>query len=383
MPDEPLLAPPLRELDRRQRLRGMPPGARVRVAERLRKEAERRAAVRGFRYRWLPALTFAAGAALVLVVVGLGLQRAPIAVQAQAPEHPVLGMFTVEGEGCHHQGRQDETVLDGACRLVAPQLTVQTWERVVLQKDGGIRVVEGKTLFDVEPVPAGSEPVRIQVSHGTIDVIGTRFTIEQGPDGGFVDLFEGKIRFTSLHGEVVDIEPGQRHTWGAMAVNSVAARGPTVAVGEAVGTPDAATPPPPPLDAAPSEHAPERASESSSSSRRRTEGESPRTRARPQNKVRGTTDEAALIIDEVARLRSEGAYARAASVLRRAEQSRRWDSRTAQVLSYELGEILGRHLDDAPAACAHWARHASRFPRGRYARAVESARERLGCSDAP
>ena len=375
MPDEPMLAPRLRELDRQQRLRGMPPVARMRVAARLREEAQRRAAARGFRNRWLPALTFAAGAALVLLVVGLGLQRASIATRAQAPDRTALGMFTVQGQGCRLQGQEGSTVLDGSCRLVSPKLTVHTWERVVLQRDGGVRLVEGTALFDVETVPVGEQPVRIHVSHGTIDVLGTRFTIEQEADGGFVDLFEGKIRFTSLQGEVVDIAPGQRHAWGTIAVPSVAVRGHSAAASRGVQTPEA---PPTEPEAVPAE--PEPAPETTAR-KRVSSGTS--TRSRRDAKARGTTEEAALIIDEVARLRANGDYARAASVLRRAEQSRRWDSRTAQVLSYELGEILGRHLHDATAACAHWAEHASRFPRGRYARAVASARERLHCDDAP
>ena len=63
MAERPPLAPRLRELDDAMERRGMPLSARARVAERLRKEGQRREALRGFRFRWLPALTFAAGAA--------------------------------------------------------------------------------------------------------------------------------------------------------------------------------------------------------------------------------------------------------------------------------------------------------------------------------
>ena len=97
----------------------------------------------------------------------------------------------------------------------------------------------------------------------------------------------------------------------------------------------------------------------------------------------GTREEATAIIDAVTRLRAQGRYAEAADVLRRADRERRWDARTAQVLSYELGEIIERHLGDREAACAHWARHAERWASGRYARAVGAAQERLGCAAIP
>ncbi|MEM6996926.1 MAG: hypothetical protein AAF721_40865, partial [Myxococcota bacterium] len=82
--------------------------------------------------------------------------------------------------------------------------------------------------------------------------------------------------------------------------------------------------------------------------------------------------DADALIERVAELRRAGKYRRAASVLRKALRSR-WDRRTAQVLSYELGQILQRHHDDGAAACRHWRRHQARYPGGRYAGAVAVA----------
>lgn len=385
------LAPELRRFDREAADRGMPVGARTRVAERLRREAIAREATSGFRFRWLPALTFAAGAALVLLVVGLGLR--PSAADEQDPaSSALLGIFSVQGEGCRHEADAHQAVLDGTCRLVAPQMTVQTWERVVLRDDDGLRLVEGTALFEVSHVEAGEDPVRIGVSHGLIEVIGTRFSIEQGPTGGHVDLFEGRIRFVSQAGERTEIEPGQRHAWGdaalaeAEAVGEVEVGAETVGRGSALYSSESVAgvadePEPEPEANGESKGV---ASERGGRKRRRSKGVaepvggSSKDAAEPAEV--GGPEDATAIIEEVTRLRAQGRYADAAAVLRRAEAERRWDRRTAQVLSYELGEIIERHLDDDARACAHWARHAERFPGGRYDAAVRAARERLGCS---
>lgn len=384
------LAPELRRFDREAADRGMPVGARTRVAERLRREAIAREATSGFRFRWLPALTFAAGAALVLLVVGLGLR--PAAVDEQDPaSSALLGVFSVQGEGCRYEGDAHQAVLDGTCRLVAPQMTVQTWERVVLRDDDGLHLVEGTALFEVSHVEAGEDPVQIGVSHGTIEVMGTRFTIEQGPTGGHVDLFDGRIRFVSQAGEHTEIEPGQRRAWGdavlaeAETVDTAEVEVEADGRGSALGSLESATDEL--ADEAETETETEvddasevAASERGRRKRRRSKSEPAASSSKDAEPAEAGPEDASAIIEEVSRLRAQGRFADAAAVLRRAEAERRWDRRTAQVLSYELGEIIERHLDDEARACAHWARHAERFPGGRYDAAVRAARERLGCS---
>jgi len=344
----------------------MPVGARTRVAERLRQEAHRREALSGFRFRWLPALTFAAGAALVLLVVGLGLRTGSQSAHDPAST-AVLGIFAVEGEGCSHHVDAGDTVLDGICRLVASSMAVQTWDRVVLREEDGIRVLEGAALFDVNPVDPGKTPVRILVSHGAIEVLGTRFAIDQGPRGGHVDLFEGMIRFVPSEGESSDIEPGQRYSWGEGIASA------SLAVIDARQEPQVA------LDR-PAAIAPPVVLEAPSSKRR---AKSTRRRSAEAVLPKGDAADANAIIIEVTRLRTQGRYADAAAVLRQAERSHRWDRRTAQVLSYELGQIVERHLGDDEVACVYWTRHERRFPGGRYAKAVAAARERLACQSDP
>lgn len=379
----------------------MPAAARARVQARLRHEAQRRASLFVFRLRWLPALTFAAGAALVLLVVGLRFSDRS-ASEGDATASRVMSMFTVQGEGCRHHQSADQTVLDGTCRLVSPAMAVHSWERVRLshelfREQDVVRIRRGVAMFDITTVEPGEAPTRIAVSHGTIEVLGTRFTIEQTADGGHVDLFEGRIRFVALDGSSAEIAPGQRYTWGQTDAVLTLTPPPAKAdapAGSTESTTDASaevTEPVEPNQGAPAADAVEAAPSPAPSlapslapmrhhpARKSTDPpQAPKARPTPS----GSSDEAAAIIEQVARLRAQGRYADAASVLRRANRARRWDRRTAQVLSYELGEIIERHLDDTAAACKHWARHQARFRGGRYARAVTAARERLACDPA-
>jgi hypothetical protein len=403
MADRPRLAPQLQQLDDVLAERGMPAAARARVEARLHAEARRRAAFTGFRLRWMPALTFAAGAALVLLVVGLRFSDRGSTPQAEVLASRVLGMFTVQGEGCRHRQDAGDTVLDGTCRLVAPSMAIHTWDRARLSADDdAVRLREGTAMFDVTKVEAGGTPTRIAVSHGIIEILGTRFTIEQHATGGHVDLFEGRIRFIGLDGSSTEIAPGQRYTWGQtfaaltltpppteaappVEVGSVAAArgaeqdaaGPEAVGPEATG-PEAVGP-----EAVSDEVAGKPEVSEAAEPRRRSSGKDSRTKKGGSSSASaipsGSDDEATAIIEEVTRLRAAGEYAEAAGILRRADAARRWDRRTAQVLSYELGTIL-RHLGDKGAACEHWARHQDRFAGGRYARAVADAQAQLGCA---
>ena len=348
------LVPALRELDRRLATSPMPIGVKNRIASRLALEQQRREAATMPR-RLLPMLTFAAGAALVLLVVGwrvLGSHE----TDSAAPERAAfLGNFAIAGEDCHAQPDGELTWLDGECRLVAPHLEVQTWSRTAVTPfERGVRLAAGAATFDVAKVAAGEDPVRIAVSHGTIEVLGTRFSIDQDDRGGHVDLFEGRIRFVpaDARAPAVEIEPGQRHAWGDRALPPVPS--PVAELdAQAVGAV------PPSSSATPS---------GDEDVEIDIEIEPEPTRAGAA-RAPGTDEEADAIAETVTRLRAASRYGEAARVLRKALR-RRWSGRTAQVFSYELGEILERHQADHEAACRHWRRHAKRFPAGRYADAV-------------
>lgn len=334
----------LDELEQQRSAEGMPVGARNRVQLAIRNhESKRRARWR----RWVPAASFVAGAALVLAVVGSRWSSPEPAVSApsDAPlavaAGPSVGAFHVEGSSdCvlgQHDGASD---LAAHCSLVAPHMSVQVWEPATVAADGrNVRVASGKVLFEVEKVPQGEAPVEVAVSHGRIEVVGTRFAVEQQSGGGHVDLLEGKIRFHHPNGTVEDVLPGERLSWGEHATEAV----PEVEFVEA----DVLEP-----EAAP-------------------------VRKRARRSERGTEKQAAAIIEKVTALRAEKRYGAAITEVRRALR-RSWDRRTAQVLSYELGELL-RAAEDTLAACDHFAAHQRRYPGGRYATAVDRVLERLDC----
>jgi hypothetical protein len=336
--------PLLRRLDDELAEEVMPPGARHRVAAEVRARLEAHENPR----RWLPMVTFACGAALVLLVVAIGAWRLPSetaspgghVARQSLPPAATLGAFTVQGSGCTVAVAEGGHRLEGDCRMIAPHMTVTSWtEAVVLASGTSVRLKRGRALFDVEPVRPEDVSVRVDVSGGTIEVVGTRFEVQQDDEGGYVDLFEGKIRFHEPGGNVVHVRPGTRHAW-------------TVAPVRPVPEPEE------PVEVEIFDEA------------------GPVVRAEPR-KPRRSAAEAAELIERVDRLRRAGRAAEGIGLLE-AAVGRRWDRRTAQVLSFELGELLHRHASDA-RACEHFAAHQRKFPRGRYHAAVQRARQRLDC----
>lgn len=335
----------LRELDAEQQHEGMPLGARNRVALSIRAhEAKRRSAWR----RWVPAASFAAGAALVLTVIGSqwGSARAErevdvatVGIMPAIDAPSTLGAFAVQGSGCDVEPSASIAKLPADCRLVSSKMSVAVWEPSEVEPSArGLAVRSGKVLFDVQKVRDLREPVQVHVSHGTIEVVGTRFAVEQDEDGGHVDLLEGKIRFHEANGRIVEVFPGQRHAWGAQAE-------PDFDVAIEIFEDDA----------------------------------QPKTPVPRSRKPRPESERVAALIERVTELRAQKRYGAAISVLRKALR-RKWDRRTAQVLSYELGELL-RTAEDIEGACEHFDAHQKRYPNGRYASAVERVQRRLHCDN--
>ncbi len=336
----------LRELEVEREAEGMPLGARNRVQLEIRQhESRRRAAWR----RFVPLASFAAGAALVLAVVGSqwvsGPNPSSLAPLVALGPAPLSQGFRLEGDACGAPsvaGAGATLELSAHCRLVASHLSVEVWEPSRVRTQGrNVGVELGTVLFEVQPVPVGANPVEVEVSHGTIEVIGTRFAVEQGARGGHVDLLEGKIRFHEPGGRVVDVLPGERHSWGEVTGDTaeLAVVDPPVEI-EAVAP-------------------------------------TPSRRATPSRTRRASEPTAAAIIERVTELKAQRRHGAAVTELRRALR-RSWDSRTAQVLSYELGELL-RATEDTLGACEHFAEHQRKYPDGRYVAAVERVLGRLDC----
>ena len=348
----------LRELDEQIQSEELPVGARNRIELSIR-EHEGPTSSTGWR-RWLPALTFVAGATLVFAVVRAGApggappapeapaaatESAPMPVAATPPleARSEIGGLSLAGDGCQGEAADGDVLLEGNCKLATDHLTAQVWgDAQVEERAKGIRIKSGQLLFDVDTVAAGEEPVTVAVSHGVIEVLGTRFIVDQRADGGHVDLFEGAIAFRAADGSVTQIGPGQRYRWGAPDALAMAEEPAADAEPEAV--PTKATRP---------------------GRTRRAKGPS-------------RAERAAAIIERVDALRAEHRYREAVAQLR-AALDQRWDRRTAEVLSYELGEILHRHLGERQAACDHLDRHVERFGPGRYAEAIDRTLAKLQC----
>lgn len=81
---------------------------------------------------------------------------------------------------------------------------------------------------------------------------------------------------------------------------------------------------------------------------------------------------------EVARVsdyRARGEFDRAAALIVELLEAP-IDQRSAEVLSFERGELLEHKLDRRADACAHWRAHAQRFHGGRYRHEIDAAIER-------
>jgi len=305
--------------------------------QRLSPEADRRlrALVEGKQQRgWRPSLVLApvAAAAVALLVWAL------LPDQGTAPpaRDRMAGFSVVAGTARAQQ--KNVRCLSTACTLAASdQRTRLQLSRgaVVRRQNRHIRVISGKATLDVKPRRRGPDGVlRVYVSHGHIQVLGTMFTVEQqAAGGGSVTLRRGAIRFVGHLGQVQDVAPGQTLTW-PLSQPKVAA------------TPKEVEPP------------------------------KPTKKARPARKL--SEEEAESLHNKVGRLRSQNRWGKAAQVLRSA-LPRIKDRVTRERFSYELGAILTYELPDAAAACSHWKRHLRRYGPGRYGEEITQARRKAAC----
>ena len=205
---------------------------------------------------------------------------------------------------------------------------------VVKREERHIRVLKGRATLDVTPRRRGQEILRVYVSHGQIQVLGTMFTVQQRRVGGQVKLHRGAIRFVGHEGQVREVKPGQTLSWPLKD--------------------------PPPLTAT----APEEVAKSSPK------------KARPAKKL--TLEETETLGNSTARLRSQGRYKQAARALR-AALPRITDRVTRERFSFELGDILTYQLSDPAAACRHWKRHLRRYGPGRDGKEIRQAQQKAAC----
>ncbi|HVJ21168.1 MAG TPA: FecR family protein [Polyangiaceae bacterium] len=224
--------------------------------------------------------------------------------------------------------------LSGRCTLQLGRVTLQsTRQAAVESRPNELAVLRGHVRLKVAPVAPKQPPVRVRVSGGVIEVVGTEFAITEDGTTGTVELFEGKIRFLAPGRAVIELRPGERFSWKASApaeAEELPPRAPST-------TEQSAPVPPPSRPAAP---APEK---------------SAAQRPEPRN-----VDHA---VERALELRAQGRYDEARAEIDAVDGSA--DQRAAEALSYERASLLWRG-GDAAGACAQWRAHAVRFPQGSY-----------------
>jgi len=312
-------------------------------AERLSPEADARLRALALgpapRRRWLWLAAPVAALALALALGWLWSRRQP-----PSPRGPVeLGGFALlAGEASLGGGGVE--CRSGACALGAEELGVRldlAREARLAREGGALRLLLGEVTVSVRPRPRGQAPLRVQVSHGVIEVLGTVFVLSQRAEGGSVRLQRGAIRFVAVDGREVRLRPGEELRWPLPppAATLPAATGPSrpLATRPAVLRPAASKPPLPPA-------------------------------------------ELESLLDAVERLRSQARHEEAARRLREA-LPRIAERSTRERMSFELGTLLGQHLKQTAAACRHWRGHLKSFGARRYGVEIEAARRALGCPE--
>jgi transmembrane sensor len=333
-PRRPLLGP-LRELD--AELRRSPLSAEADARLRALVDGTRAPARR--RSLALPigaALAAAAAVLLLLVLRPFGPE----------PARPTLGGFTLIAGHAVAQSEGDAIRCESlhcalAVEALGANLRVERATRVRRRPGSAIELVGGAATVIVWRRPEGAPPVRLLVSHGAIEVLGTEFELRQEESGGWVRLGEGKIRFRAVDGREVLLAPGDRLAWPLPPPER--------------GARDAG--PAPAADASPRAPQPRRDA------------------GRPL-----TASQAESLLDEVERLRSQGRYAEVARRLRDA-LPRVGDAATRERFSFELGTVLGQQLRATSEACAHWRRHLRRFGASRYGPEIRAAQRELACPE--
>lgn len=364
----------LRELDGATQAEQLRPGAVHRIARRLDAELLQ-AELPSRRRTWIPMVSFAAGAALVLAVFALDTDP-QVATRVDTTPTPIHAAWQVGGDNCHVTRGEVELVLDGSCRVEPPRAGVVLESRATTRLrpiEGGVVLQGGTALIESMGAPDGT-PFRVEVPGGVLELGATRLSVAVVEEAGHVDLLEGTMRFVGSDGLVHAVKPGERFRFGSA--------GPLAARVEPSDEPSdrglAATAP---EATAPEATAPEQPA--LAAGERLAALDRPETaggrRGKARREAAPSSEELSRIVAQVADLRATRQYQAAVALLRDALRQR-WDRRTREVLSYELGTILSTQLHDEPAACAHWATHRDQFPEGRYARAIERAQARLRCA---
>lgn len=351
---------------------------------------------RAWRAALWPAAALAAAAIVLVVVRGGEPEPTP---EPEAPAASVLAMqvversedFAFEAAGDRGEVRvaSGSAVLKDA--LAGARVRVSAPARLVRVEDrGALRALAGRLEVEVDKRDPSAAPWALWVSHGRIEVLGTRFTVIQGEGSGEVRLHEGAIRFVPSAGEPVALAPGDRLRWPLRPPAEPEPAKPPAATTPTEGR-TAVAPAPPVAPVAPEDPEP-----------KPKPAPRPKTRpepaadpaAEPTTEPPGTEldapepapepkpETAEALLHRVATLRSRGRFGEAVGALREGLR-RPFGASVKARLSFELGSLLTWQLGDTERACAHWARHRLHYGAGRYGEDIAAALRRLGNCPSP
>jgi hypothetical protein len=219
------------------------------------------------------------------------------------------------------------TTCDASISVAGDRVELGSDSRFRNEPDG-LRLENGRAVFQVRKRRSRERPFLLQVSGGQIRVLGTRFAVSQARDRGSVTVYEGRIEFTRT--------AGQRHE---------------VAAGESLAWPE----PEPDAQAADADPTPVESGARDGGHGKKNGGDNGGTTTAPAT--------AEQIIDRLLLLRSQRRYEAAAALLRRAVTRRDLPPGIRERLAYELAVIVGDELGQEKRACRLWRRFVRDYPR--------------------
>lgn len=275
----------------------------------------------------------------------------------------------------------------------------------------GLRVREGKVSIIAKP-RTGGDTMRVLVSHGVLEITGTRFTVEQHGETGNVKVEEGTVVFHDDAGGDVTLAAGTQVAWprdhagDVVALGAVPLTGPAKVTPSAPSAPKAAAvaaaapaapsvPAPPPVAPAPAPAAPPipapppAPAVTAPSPFAGAAAKAPAKAPDPVPVEEEDDEEEEVVagpmtmedlLKRISFLRSQKRTREAVELI--VAQSKRTDVTDAQMarLSWEIGLFLQDGSDKA-AACNHWKNHNRKYPDD--AAHSERVREFIKACDAP
>ena len=341
-------------------------------------------------------LMTAAAAAVFFVWCGSSMLAAP---EETSPDPLAMqhGLRATSPATCEATEAGDHIAISKDCvwswSSASAEFTPKETSLELAKRDDTMRIYKGKVHVEVDPNREREAPVLIDVGAGTIEVVGTAFTITQHDEKqGEVTLHRGKINFVyaSAEGgeddarERVEVPAGETLTYQWPREDSeqiitakhdadtdVDAREDTIPIEDAPAAKET-TPAPEPAQVT-KVMKPKVTTEKAPTKSKKVEV--PELTAE-QKKARAELDAKELL--EVRHLRRLGKHDEALKKLSQLEKQTA-SSYTREVISYEIGDIHSSRSQNE-RACQQWKRHIARYPNGRYAARVRESMTREGCS---